>query len=1045
MNNQNKIRRSRVTGDNIYHSRDAQKHNRAYKGKNDTMFKKGRKPKESGVVHDAYNSMFELDNKEKRVIDDLSCSDNLSQDSVFSDDSGSLRSLDRSRDNDNRSIASLGDHMTFFKRGNMMRDNSRFEGQIKQRENDNGKPSYFSQFEDLEFDNPKDPVSSNNTPHKRGNNAGVSRMEMERDIALKGEYSNFNNDIDMTYGVVDEQNFIHNNMVPNFKRGIGKGYGPNSEMQKKWDEIKQRKVDTFSGSTKNIEYRPKTERRPLFNPHVGLTNIYGMPNFTDFMGSRFIPGKERRNEKIHQETRVTPGLNLGYNEVSKHGYHDTWRALPKTVDELRTANNPKISYGRPVIPGLKSTKRPIISNVAKRKPITFREQDPRDFVKSLGYYRAPSIYGNYEAPHTNRQQTTRAWYAPAGADPTVSKPESMYPYYKRSHKENFESATPRNVTGVDKTKTPAFDMVSNVPDPTLRNETEKNTWLNVAKPEWSKNVAFDMVSNIPDPTLRNLTENKTWLNGAGPEWQKNVAFDMVSNVPDPTLRNLTEKKTWLNGAGPEWQKTYAFDNQTNIPDPTLRNLTEKRTWLNAAGPEWQKGVAFDNQTNIPDPTLRNLTEKKTWLNGAGPEWQKTYAFDNQTNIPDPTLRNLTEKRTWLNAAGPEWQKGVAFDNQTNIPDPTLRNLTEKRTWLNATGPEWQKGVAFDNQTNIPDPTLRNLTEKKTWLNSAGPEWQKGVAFDMVSNIPDPTIRNTTERKNWLNAANPEWQKGIAFDMVSNIPDPTIRNTTEKRTWLNAANPEWEKGVAFDMVSNIPDPTLRNLTEKKTQVNPATLHQGQKGPAFDMVSNIPDPTLRNLTEKKTQVNPATLHQGQKGPAFDMVSNIPDPTLRNLTEKKTQVNPATLHQGLKGPAFDMVSNIPDPTLRNLTEVRTHYNPVTLHEGLKERARDDAQNSLVNIAKDYATVIRDGGAPTTSNFEKIPTYEYTTTHLREPIQISRDLYADMYDQRPLQYIPSLQTRLPNVLPQNTWRFDSYVSDNLRNNPFVNNTQHKATEYIP
>ena len=84
--------------------------------------------------------------------------------------------------------------------------------------------------------------------------------------------------------------------------------------------MKTRKVELFTGSADNLQYKPKTERKPLFNPLIGLTNIYGMPNFSDFAGARFIPGKERKNEKPFQEQKVTPGLGLGYNEVSTHGY-----------------------------------------------------------------------------------------------------------------------------------------------------------------------------------------------------------------------------------------------------------------------------------------------------------------------------------------------------------------------------------------------------------------------------------------------------------------------------------------------------------------------------------------------------------------------------------------------------------------------------------------------------------------------------------------------------------------------------------------------------
>ena len=81
-----------------------------------------------------------------------------------------------------------------------------------------------------------------------------------------------------------------------------------------------RKMDLFTGSLNNLEWKPKTERRPLFSPLVGLTHIYGSPVMTSEYESRFIPSRERRNEKPFQETRVTPGLNLGYNEVGKSSY-----------------------------------------------------------------------------------------------------------------------------------------------------------------------------------------------------------------------------------------------------------------------------------------------------------------------------------------------------------------------------------------------------------------------------------------------------------------------------------------------------------------------------------------------------------------------------------------------------------------------------------------------------------------------------------------------------------------------------------------------------
>jgi len=1177
----NRVRRTPINADNVYNSWNLRKYRRKQRSIANDRHRKARKPMETGIIPNFYNS---IKNVKKRKAEAIAAEkerqasiararmeqfdpniklEQFDADSIFSDENSMWSNGSRGSRGSNGSRISreidLGNNMAFFNKSNLLTNNKYHEQKIVEQMGNNGEPGFYAQFDDLEFNNPGDPVSSNNTQHQTGKFSNISRLEMERKLALKGNYSSFDNNQDMTYNVVDPKDFVHNNMVPFFKRGLGKGYGPDSIQQRKLDEMKQRKLERFSGSSKNIEYRPKTERRPLFNPHVGLTHIYGMPNFTNYFESRFIPGRERRNERIHQPVRITPGLNLGYNEIAKHGFHDTWRALPRTVDELRTANNPKISYGNVIIPGMKSVRRPIIPNVAKRRPITFKENDPRDFIKGTSYYRAPAIYGNFEAPDTNRQMTSRAWYGAAQFNPTLHKPESLYEQHRISHKENFLSPTPRNTTGVEREKSTTATANSYYLQSTNRQTTENRTWLNPAGPEYHRELGFDYGTNIPDPTMRNLTEKKTWNNPAGPEWHKPLAFDYGTNIPDPTLRNLTEKKTWNNPAGPEWQKHIAFDYGSNIPDPTLRNLTEKRTWNNPAGPEYKKHIGFDYGSNIPDPTLRNLTERRTWNNPAGPEYQKAYAFDYGTNIPDPTLRNLTERKTWNNPAGPEWQKPIAFDYQTNIPDPTLRNVTEKRTWNNPAGPEWQKHIAFDYQTNITDPTLRNTNELKTWNKPAYPEWKKGIAFDMVTNIPDPTIRNTTEVKTYQGPLGfPEREKGgyqveafntiapttlrqltqnktyyaplsyperfkgaYQVDVQNTIAPTTLRQTTQntaqighahypermkgayqinvqntiapttlrqttqntaqlghahypermkggyqvavqntiapttlRQTTQNTAQighahyPERMKGAYQVNVQNTVAPTtLRQLTQNTARLGPAGYPEKEKGAYQINVQNtVAPPTLRQLTQVKTEYGPLGSQDREKGGYQVAVQNtIAPPTLRQQTQNTTQYGPLGSQDREKGGYQVAVQNTIAPTtLRQLTQHKTHYNGPILHEGQKTRTRADAENSLVNIAKEKAIITRDGGAPTTSNYEKGPTYEYTMLQLCEPIQIKRDLYPRMVGQRPLQCVPTMYTRIPNVLPHITSvRIDSCVTENLKSNPFINNIIHKSVEY--
>ena len=310
------------------------------------------------------------------------------------------------------------------------------------------------------------------------------------------------------------------------------------------------------------------------------------------------------------------------------------------------------------------------------------------------------------------------------------------------------------------------------------------------------------------------------------------------------------------------------------------------------------------------------------------------------------------------------------------------------------------------KSNIPDPTIRDTTQNNNYLGVMGTAWKRGQAFDMKTNIPDPTIRDTTQNNNYIGVMGTEWKRGQAFDMKLNIPDPTIRDTTQNNNYIGVMGTEWKRGQAFDMKTNIPDPTIRDTTQNNNY-NGHVYGTYNKHIGFDYKSNVPDPTMRDTTQNKSYMGPLGDKNNMRGGYL-------------AAEKGT---------------------IAKPTLRLLTENNNHLNPAYFVN--KERVREDANNSKVNIMKDMVTKIRDGGAPTPSNYEKGPMYDYTMVQLCEPTQVKRDLYGNMEGQRPLQCVPTNYTRVKNGLPEESWRFDTCVVDSLKTNPFINNTQHKSVEY--
>jgi hypothetical protein len=137
---------------------------------------------------------------------------------------------------------------------------------------------------------------------------------------------------------ISVDNFEHNNMVPFFGariRGSTNGADTHESI-----------LDSYSGT--GSQKMCKEERAPLFAPQADMQYPNGMPNNSDFIKSRMNAGKQMSNVKPWEEIRVAPGLNQGFTSCGSNGFNsgmearDMW--VDRNVDELRTTNNPKLTY-----------------------------------------------------------------------------------------------------------------------------------------------------------------------------------------------------------------------------------------------------------------------------------------------------------------------------------------------------------------------------------------------------------------------------------------------------------------------------------------------------------------------------------------------------------------------------------------------------------------------------------------------------------------------------------------------------------------------------
>jgi hypothetical protein len=220
-----------------------------------------------------------------------------------------------------------------------------------------------------------------------------------------------------TYGLagnqIDKDNFKHNNMVPYFG---GKIRGASVDL-----DMSESILDNIQGQGSQIIR--KKEQAPMFKPHNNLQHANGAPNMSDFMQSRVNPSMRMANIKPWEEERVAPGLNKGFTTDGGLGFNSGMEAreswLPKTVDELRVINNPKLTFDLtghqgPANSFIKEAgNRHTQGKVEKNLPETYYNVGPERWFTTTGLEKAPTARAIETLNHVNRTSTTAEYYGNA--------------------------------------------------------------------------------------------------------------------------------------------------------------------------------------------------------------------------------------------------------------------------------------------------------------------------------------------------------------------------------------------------------------------------------------------------------------------------------------------------------------------------------------------------------------------------------------------------------------------------------------------------------
>ena len=537
------------------------------------------------------------------------------------------------------------------------------------------------QFSDLKFEGPQYPI---------GGNDNIMKLF---DIRNK-----------RTYGVIPENELTHNNMVPYFKT---KGnFGNSVDDEKHMSDLFNRKLELFTGSANNLDYKPKTERRPLFAPVPGLNNVYGAPVKTDFYEGRFIPGKERRNEKPFQEVRDTPGLNLGYNQVGIQGFHDPYRALPKTVNELRTLDNPKLTYNNPM-GGIKK-KNYKKKNIYSLQPLPYSKNNIEEFEE---------VNNNNEVMEEYETSGIGGFYAPGGGirpvDPVVVKrrPDKFKDYHYDRHipvstewhkHSNYGKYDQRTLGGVnrgleDHTHPGTTTLLTNGQVIDGEHQTTHKEQYNHDGPSnvFTKiaNYVINYFNSTPEPTKRNQynIDDKGNIKG----YNESYVINYKDNTPEPTKRNMYNIDDKGNITG--YNESYVINYKDNTPEPTKRNQYNIDDKGNIKGYNESYVINYLNAT--PEATRRNQYNIDDKGNITG--YDESYVINYKNATPEPTRRNQYNIDDKGNISGYDESYVINYLNST--PEPTKKDIHKVESYTGGINGYKQQRSRMDTnnmRTNI---------------------------------------------------------------------------------------------------------------------------------------------------------------------------------------------------------------------------------------------------------------------------------------------------------------------------------------------------------
>ena len=511
--------------------------------------------------------------------------------------------------------------------------------QEEEEEEENYIESFVPLAEDIPNENDLETINKyinpNNATDRYFNKAGTQRTSQipnNNGVGPSKQYSLNGNELNIN-------DFKHNNMKP-FFGSKSKGISAQGDSFYLGNEAA---LDSLTGS--GSQHIKKKEIASFFRPEDNVQWAHGAPNMSEFYRSRVNPSNKMSNVKPWEEEQVGPGLNKGYSNEGNSGFNsgmdarDKWQ--PKTVDDLRIATNPKLTFSLenhegPAGPALKSMiERGQMGAMEKNLPDTYFENGPERYLTTTGSEKGQTIRSLEVLPFENRSETSTEYQGIATGQYKKGKVAEKYNPPKKEHIFSSQLGVPSNI-GRQFATEEDYGKNSFVSKANNRNTTKQGIQIGIVQSAIGAVVA--PIMDFLRPSRKELFTGNNRMSG---NIQKHGAGgDYIFNPEDKLKTTIKE----MTSASPfhlnvQKQQSDGYMVSRPIMDTTQRDTTSTDTFGNAIS------SGQGHRLEDPERNQRNNNKKDPVLNytAAG----NTNHFNNVMNIQVDSNRGINSNNNHI--------------------------------------------------------------------------------------------------------------------------------------------------------------------------------------------------------------------------------------------------------------------------------------------------------------------------------------------------------------------------------------------------------------